>query len=199
MLVVVFLLTQIHNPMKKVLLLVAFFIPLCLMAQKEPPVPFVDGKVTFVEVVTVDSSMKAAKLYGLAKQFTTSYWRNAKETIQNDDNINFVVESKGFTTYIESGLMGWSTKIWHTIRIECKDGRYRLTVTNFQLQGSPTNYEPNPQPVGAEYAMSPENYYRENGQPRPARERVKNEIELCVKNIKDGLQKTMKSSSSSDW
>jgi hypothetical protein len=79
--------------------------------------PLKDGKVTYTNVILVDSISKE-EIYKRAKQWLAQNFEYTK----NDDNDLLI--SRG---YIQYGMF----KFWHTIIIKIKDGKYKYEITDF--------------------------------------------------------------------
>jgi hypothetical protein len=99
--------------------------------------PLKDGKVNYSGVVNVDSVNKT-ELYNRAKHWLVETYKSAKDVIQIDDKENGEVIGKVFfeiywTNTFYSGL---NINIWHTLKIQVKDGRFRYEITDFSVKYS---------------------------------------------------------------
>jgi len=79
--------------------------------------PLKDGKVTYTNVIHVDSISKE-EIYKRAKQWLAHNFEYTK----NDDKDELI--NRG---YIQYGLF----KIWQTITIKIKNGKYKYEITDF--------------------------------------------------------------------
>lgn len=126
------------------LLLAIFLIPFFANAQTVTNVLPLDSatqKYTYTEVVKVDSA-SADALYSRAKVALAKLFVSGKDVSQvNDDNAKQVV-GKGFTECITSdGMMKRNFgKIWFVLTIQCKDGRYKYTITDFEQESTAWPY-----------------------------------------------------------
>lgn len=99
-------------------------------AQKEI-LPMVDGKVDYVEVVQLDSSYKKNDLFINAKKFFVDVFNSGKDVIQMEDKEAGLVIGKGYAVvdYKANFMYTFRTKIWHTVKISLKDGKYKYEIT----------------------------------------------------------------------
>lgn len=82
-------------------------------------------KYIYRETVAVDSTGKA-ELYQRAAQWAALLYKDSKHATRYDDKEAGVLIARGYWPK----QMGMA-KHWHTLRIECRDGRYRATLTDF--------------------------------------------------------------------
>ncbi len=87
------------------------------------------GKYQYQGVVTV-SGKSQAELYDAAKEWIALNFRSAQDVIQLDDRENGLLIAKG---YFPIFMMLHERHIYHTIRLDTKDGRYRYTVNDFEF------------------------------------------------------------------
>ena len=93
-----------------------------------------NGKVTYTNVISVDSSIKK-DLYVKAKRWFVNTYNSGKDVIQIDDKENGEIIGKGyFQEYMKVALGGHNVSVWHTIRVQSKDGRYKYTINNIILK-----------------------------------------------------------------
>jgi len=92
--------------------------------------PLVDGKVTYEDVVLVDSTSKD-DLYKRAQRWFVRNYRSAKDVIQYENVADAEIIGKGFFT------VNWvifihveEVSVYHAIAIRCKDGRFKYTVSD---------------------------------------------------------------------
>lgn len=99
--------------------------------------PMIDGKINYNEVVQVDSTFTADMLYVSAKKWTVDDFRSSKAVIQADDRETKTIILK---SYFEKGHNAFvkNPRNWFTIKIECKDGRYRYELYDLKYTGSIT-------------------------------------------------------------
>ena len=92
-----------------------------------------------LEVVMVDSSMKAEQVYSIAKRWFVDSFRDAGEVIQLDDPAEKIIMGKG------SGTVNWTMKGFgggtkamaysFSIEVQAKAGRYRVKLYDFLMEG----------------------------------------------------------------
>lgn len=87
---------------------------------------------SFEKVITVDSVGKD-KIYSVIKEWFALNG-NSKEALEVDDRSTGVIVANLSTEYFKSGF--WYTSytgyIFYKINIQVKDGRFKVTVTNFE-------------------------------------------------------------------
>lgn len=117
--------------MKKILVIIILLVSLKSFGQTTQ-LPMIDGKVVYTEVVTLDSSFKKDDLYINAKKFFIDIFNSGKDVIQMEDKDAGIVIGKGFTSvnYKVNFLHTFPTKIWHTVKISIKEGKYKFEITN---------------------------------------------------------------------
>ena len=118
--------------MKKIFLSLILMSPVILIAQSGV-FPLVDCKINYTEIVKIDSSINKATLFLNAKMFFVNEFKSAKDVIQLEDRESGTIIGKGYFTY--NWDMGKNSyvemKIWHTIKLTIKDGKYRYEITDF--------------------------------------------------------------------
>jgi hypothetical protein len=93
------------------------------------PVDKETGLITYSEVVKVDSANQK-QLYKVAKLWVLNVYgsgRSANQLMLNDGDATIMLKSSVATGY---------GKVYYTLTIECKDGRYRYIFTDFTQQCS---------------------------------------------------------------
>lgn len=93
-----------------------------------------EGNYEYSEVVSVDST-SAQKLYSNAKIFVVTAFKSGKAVTQMNDDASKTVAGNGTDQIVTKGLVGSAVDkfILFRILIQCKDGRYRYTITNFKI------------------------------------------------------------------
>lgn len=116
--------------MKKLMFITLFF-SIKSYSQKQI-LPLVDGKVDYTEIVQLDSNYKKNDLYLNAKKFFIDVFNSGKDVIQMEDKEAGLVIGKGYLSvnYRNSFLYTFPTRIWHTIKISIKDGKYKYEITD---------------------------------------------------------------------
>jgi hypothetical protein len=109
------------------------------------------GKLVYTEVVQVPGASQA-ELYARAKLWFANTFKSAKDVVQAEDKEAGIIQGTGFQdiTVVSMGLPV-REKLWYTIKIAIKEGRYKYDITNFRVQNYPSEYNINPgEPVAAE-------------------------------------------------
>ena len=117
------------------LLLIAFLlIPFVSHSQSDSIPINADGKYEYSEVVNVDSA-SAQKLYSNAKIFIVTAFKSGKAVTQLNDDAAKTVAGNGTEQVFTKGLVGSAINkfIKFRILIQSKDGRYKYSITNFEI------------------------------------------------------------------
>ncbi len=133
-----------------------------------------NGNYEYQGIITVDDKTKD-ELHESAKEWIVLNFRSANDVIQLDDQENGQLIAKGYYGIM---MMGMERQIYHTLRLESRDGRFRYTVNDFEY------YTPGQQ------RMSLERTTLSQQQGEKIDERVKNTIA--------SLQKAL-NTESEDW
>lgn len=128
--------------MKKIVLsLFVLAIALCANAQKpnsKLPVPDlpIDERtqlVTYQDVVKQDGATPKV-LFDRAMEWAKKYYKNTNEVIKNADAEKGVIEMRSTVRIFskqKDGTMMPKNVVYYNFKLECRDGRYRYTITNF--------------------------------------------------------------------
>jgi hypothetical protein len=117
-------------------------------------IPFVDGNVIFSSIEQIDS-VSAQNIYSYAKMAIVDIFVSAKDVIQIDDKENHLLVAKGIT---KDGGASWS----YTIKIQAKDGRYKIDLYDCQYLAVISNSIPDTK-YGAE-KLTDENCLNKKGE-----------------------------------
>ncbi len=133
--------------MKNVLLMCILFLStVCNAAGKEKTaafdisaVPLKDGAPYYERIVTLDSSITKDMIYQGAKSSMISYFRDAKQVIQQDDKEAGTLIGRGLTYFVcNTKAMGIKVavkcRMWFIFDISAKDGKYRLRVYSHEIE-----------------------------------------------------------------
>ena len=108
-------------------------------SQTTLPVDTETGKVTFSEVVKVDSSLTQNALYLNAQKWLTKAFKDANSAIQFEDKEEGKVIAKGTDEVrFKQGMQIGDQSGGHfgfTLTITVKDGRYKYTITDISHTG----------------------------------------------------------------
>lgn len=97
--------------------------------------PKKDGEINYSGIVVVDNVTKA-ELYRRARKWFIDTYKSAKDVLQLEDKENGEVIGKGFfeelwqVTFYANEL----TRIYTTVAITVKDGRYKYEIKDFRIQ-----------------------------------------------------------------
>jgi hypothetical protein len=114
-----------------------------LFGQKQkdvtPTLPFDDEtkRITYSEVVTVDSSTSKNELYSRGREWFAKAYKSSTDVLQMDDKESGKIVGKALMQVYHKAL-GSNYKsgyINYTISLYLKDGRYKYEITNFHHTG----------------------------------------------------------------
>lgn len=193
--------------MKKLIILVLLFSPTFAFGQLIDELPkSIDGKLNFNEVIQVDSIMKN-QLYLNSKQFFVDVFKSGKDVIQLDDEESGVVVGKGFNdVYAKMLGTSYEVKMWYTIKIQSKDGRYKYEIYDIYFENYPQHYV---LPDGNAISQTAENmfdksfFFKKNGQPNSQalnlKEQMIDQINLLKSLIIKSMSKKSDSNKNDNW
>lgn len=98
--------------------------------------PMDNGKVVYSEVVKVDSTLTADQLFKNAKIWLIDAFKSAKDVIQTESQSDHLLVAKGFNNRSHNQIV--NGKIWFTLKLETKDGRYRYSIYDLIYEYSGT-------------------------------------------------------------
>lgn len=93
--------------------------------------PVKDGSAYFSEVY--ESEFNAEYLYTNAKLAISDIFKSAQDVIQVDDPAAKIIVAKGYADWIKNkdAMVSAALKIYFTLKIECRDGRYKVSIYDF--------------------------------------------------------------------
>lgn len=114
---------------KLILIILSTFTVNVFFAQ-DLPIDSETGKITFSEVVYVDSTITKDQLYYAAREWFAKVFKNSKDVLEIDDiqsgkligNGNFTISTTEYLT---------DSRVDFSISIYIKDGRYKFVFSNF--------------------------------------------------------------------
>ena len=158
---------------------------------QERPLPKnADGNYEYTGVISVDS-LSASRLYSNGKLFVVTSFRSGKEVTQLNDEDSKTVAGNGT---LKLNFKGLNAAVDEYVKfrfiIQCKDGRYKYTINNFQLVSPPSS------PVPLENEKALKHYATRNME-----EQIFNQVNDDMQNLVAELQKSMaaQSESTKDW
>lgn len=186
------------------LLLILFLIP-GICTSQELSFDEDTEKIIFTEVVEV-TEVKADELFSRGRQWFAESYKSANNVLQMDDARNGKLIGKAFNTIKANTYIGTETfvKMWYTIKVFVKDGRYKYEVTDIEYQVDPVQSTMIHPRVPCEDFLVGDGYYKKNGKPRPVSESYSIATQASVKSLVADLKRAMESGSSyagdgDDW
>jgi len=87
-----------------------------------------NGNYEYQGVITVADKTQA-ELHDAAKEWVVLNFRSAQDVIQLDDPESGQLIAKGYYGIM---MVGMERQIYHTLRLESRDGRFRYTINDFE-------------------------------------------------------------------
>ena len=81
-----------------------------------------------------DSTTAAQDEYLRAKLFFANEYRSAKDVISFDDQATHTIIGRGWIDLKSKNINHKYAKLWHTLKIECKNGRYRYELSDLKIE-----------------------------------------------------------------
>lgn len=98
------------------------------------------GEVEYSEVIEISGASKN-QLYNAARLWFSDAYSDSKEVLELDDREAGVLIGTGWgEVYTKVMGMAYSSKMWSTVKIQVKDGRYKYSVSNIEIESEPTKY-----------------------------------------------------------
>lgn len=103
------------------------------------PIDSLTNKISYTEVVFVDSLSNKQELYSRAREWFAKAYKSSTNVIQMEDKESGKIVGKALMqVYAKAlGTNHPSGYINYTISVDMKDGRYKYEVTNFYHTGQP--------------------------------------------------------------
>lgn len=99
-----------------------------------------NNEIEYSEVVQVEGMTKT-ELYNAARLWYADYFQDSKEVLELDDREGGVLIGTGWgDLYYRSNIGLSKQKLWKTIKIQVKDGRYKYTIQNIEFESYPGQY-----------------------------------------------------------
>lgn len=100
--------------------------------------------ITYTEVVSAQG-IPQTELYARAKLWFAGTFKSAKDVVQADEKEAGVVQGAGWQTiYIKSMGIPSPLKLWYTVKLAVKDGRYKYDISSFRTEAEVSKYNLNP-------------------------------------------------------
>ncbi len=127
--------------MKKIVsILLVMVVAMTAMAQKPEKLPVPDlpidertQLVTYQDVIQMEGATPDT-LYNRAMAWIKQHYKNTSEVIKNADPEKKVIDMRSSVRIFskqKDGTMMPKNVVYYNFKLECRDGRYRYTITNF--------------------------------------------------------------------
>lgn len=109
-------------------------------ATQSAPVALADSPMVLNEVVEVESAT-ADQLYAAGQQWFATTYRSAQDVVQLADREDHIIVGRGSINYTAPSvkMSCFTGTISYTVKLETKDGRYRLSLSGFEHRQKPGN------------------------------------------------------------
>jgi hypothetical protein len=125
---------------KGLLLIIALIFSSQIKAQTTYDMPLKDGKIFYQEVANQQGT--PAELFNRAFEYFKDYFPNFSSAITKKDENNHVIEGivrVNLTTTDKKGRVQKAGRIRYEFKIECKEGKYRISIYNFRMNDNSGN------------------------------------------------------------
>ena len=153
-----------------------------------------ESLIEYTDVVQVNGATKD-ELYSRAREWFVTRYNSVEDVLQMDDKESGKLIGKAFKD-IMIGLMGISVKkkMYYTIGVYFKDGRYKYSVTNIEYQGYPDKYNNYNAPRRPAEPAIIDQLYKKNGKPRSMNKQCKEgtikSTNALIADLKDSMTKS---------
>lgn len=157
--------------MKRILLIVLAFFPLFIYSQE---------RLSFSKVIQADSIDKTNIYLGVKEWFGLNFV-SAKSVIDVDDKDAGLIIGSGNTQFSKSFVYAcYSGWLYYTIKVQCRDGRYKVDITNFRHEIKRGNSS------GCELGLlTTAEKYNQGGTQKGANNKVWKELQVKAKDLAD--------------
>lgn len=99
-----------------------------------------NGDILYSSVVEMDN-YSAKQIYSKAKLALTDFWKSVTDVTHLDDAENNIIISKGKTKWLKDtdAFLTRGCDVWFSMKIECRDGRCRISVYGLSSSNSSGN------------------------------------------------------------
>ena len=117
---------------KKILLISMLLFSVCSNAQEE---------LKFSKVIQSESGADKAELYTILRSFVSTYYLNSQKVIQMDDRDAGIIICKATSIFDSPSLILSAYEGWldYNLKLQARDGRVRVEVSNFFHHNKPGN------------------------------------------------------------
>lgn len=175
--------------MKKLIFVAAFLWLNVANAQTEPwwsPIEInSEGIVEFQKTYELEGKTQA-EMYAITKTWLAEMFKNSKNVIEVDEKDAGIVSGNGTSSFTTGNIaLGYTTEtLYFTFKCQMKDGRFRLTLNNFQLENQYVGR------FGVEGQFTDKSL-KKNGDVKDYPQRVKNEVIAIYGLFIDSLEKKL--------
>mgnify|MGYP001310794013 CR=1 FL=1 len=148
------------------------------------------GKLYKSEVVHLDN-MPRDELFSAFSQLFVDMFAHVKYVTQLSDKDNGIIIVKSYDEV--SNKLG-SFNMWFTLKIECRDNRYKAELYDFYYSNTDTGSE-----YQVESYLSQKRYYKKNGEPRTLNENLRQSTVSKINEILNTLKTDITKYKSKDW
>lgn len=173
------------------LIVFLLLLPLAALSQSDSLQKNSEGIYELTGVIHVDS-VSAANLFSRAQKFVAVNSNSLEPITQlNDDNDKLTVGKGTMTAFMYNsfGNLNSITNVDYTITVQCKDNRYKYTISNFLV------YVPD----SIRIALEDESYWNKRRWAKRMWSDTKQEIYSKMKTVIGLLKNSMASDSTKDW
>lgn len=169
-----------------------FYIVFCLFSFYTNAQDYkIDGSSIVVSKVVENIKGDKNEIYKNVKSFFVRNYGNADAVIQTDDKEGGLIIGKGLYGNLSSFSLGaWTTKAYHIIKVDIKDGRARIIASAESIIPNSSQY------LGNTYEYKITDYYpitekKAPGMPKKASEESLNRLIINLNNSVTELEKTI--------
>lgn len=154
-----------------------------------------NGVITYVGVEKADS-ISRQELHSRAKLFFAETFVSANDVVQMDDKESGIVLGKGLSTIsIKSGKYEFPVNLKYTIKVECKDNRYKWTITNIIYSSKLADF-----PAETFFNTETDNKYaKAKKHPKEIMQQYRDKTLETINRIKTALLVSMNNRKNSSW
>ena len=192
--------------LKALLFLLCIVSPFLTSAQTDELKVDENGRVYFEEVVDAETVTKN-ELYSRAKEWFFNTYKSAEDVLELEDKEAGKLIGKAFNTIPIKTAFGISnTRMWYTIKLYFKEGRYKMVLSEIYYQSEPSEQDLSPDKRICEDWLI-KWMFKKNGKARKVAVEHKlktiNSANALFSRIKESLEKPLGvsagSDDSSDW
>ena len=108
------------------------------------------GEIVYSEVIQAPGASQA-ELYLRAKLWFVDAFKSARAVVQADEREAGLIQGRGWRSiYTAAAGFTMQSKLWYTVKLALKDGRYKYDISDFQVEPFPSQYYLNPSPTPIE-------------------------------------------------